>query len=440
MPDIYVKHNAATPTPNYNSWGTAAVLLATAAGVDAAGDTIYVSSGHIESSSTAQTIALAGTLASPVRVLCVTENTPPDTVVSSPSASVTVAGNLALSITGSGLLEGISFISGGSVVMSNNTSGGSKIVGNNLVLSTTNAGSSGFIQVGGTDNNSAEYIFTNLGLKFQASANNSAIGNTVVINGGYGVTGTATPTNGIFRTGGLDTCSNLLVTNFDFSNFSSTANIFGVQAGATGRFTVMNSELPASWTGNLVTGTKQIGMRFSMYNCDFSDTNYRLWIEDYPGSIREDTGIYKNGGASDGTTSLSWKMVTNANANELVSVLRSDPIAVWIDSTGAKTISIDIAQNSAAAALKNSEVWLEVSAMESASFPIGTFKTNKRATVLTGAVDQPTSTATWTGLTSPTRQKLDVSFTQAIKGFVYVTACLAKPSTTLHVDYEPTVT
>lgn len=439
MADIYVK-NGATPTSPYNSWGTAADKLSVAAGIDAVGDTIYVSSSHTESTTTAQTIALAGTPANPVRVLCVNEDTPPITVVSGPTASVVVTGNAVLSITGSGLLEGISFASGGGVLISNNTANGSKIVGNNLILSTTNVGSAGYVSIGGVDNNSAEFIFTNLGLKFQAAGNNSSFSNTVIINSGYGVTGTATPSNGVFRTGGADACSNLMLNNFDFSNFTSTANIFGVQAGATGRFTIMSSELPTAWTGSLVTGTKQPGMRFSMYNCDSSNTNYRLWIEDYPGSIREDTGIYRDGGASDGTTNLSWKMVTNGNANELVSVLRSDPIAVWIDSTGSKTISIDIARDSAAAALKNSEVWLEVTALESASFPIGTFKTNKRATVLTSAVDQTTSTTTWTGLTSPTKQKLEVSFTQGMKGFVYATVCLAKPSTTLYVDYEPTVT
>jgi hypothetical protein len=178
-----------------------------------------------------------------------------------------------------------------------------------------------------------------------------------------------------------------------------------------------------------------------MYNCDSGATNYRLWIETFAGSIKSETTLVKTGGASDGTTALSWKLTTTANANEYVAPLITDDMAIWIDNTGStKTISVDILHDSATA-LTDAEVWLEIDYLGSSAQPLGTPASDKRATVLTTAANQASSSASWvtTGLANPNMQKLEVTFTPNMKGFVYARVCLAKPSYTIYVDPKPTI-
>jgi hypothetical protein len=132
-------------------------------------------------------------------------------------------------------------------------------------------------------------------------------------------------------------------------------------------------------------------------------------------------------------------MTTSANANEFVAPLVSDDIAIWIDSVGtSRTISIDIIHDSLTA-LTDAEVWMEIDFLGSASFPLSTPLSDKRATVLTTPANQTISTVDWTttGLTNPNKQKLEVTFTPNMKGFVYARVCLAKASYTIYVDPKP---
>lgn len=204
---------------------------------------------------------------------------------------------------------------------------------------------------------------------------------------------------------------------------------------------IANCKLPASWTGSLFTGTRGAGQRVSMYNCDNADTNYRLWIEAYSGSVRDETIIVRTGGASDGTTPISWKMVTNANSNELTVPLRSDPIAVW-NSTVGTPITVTLETVTDNVTLTDAEAWIDVDYLGTSGFPLGASISDKRATVLTTPANQTSSSVAWTttGLTTPVKQKLSVTFTPQEVGFIYATVRLAKASTTVYVDPEITVT
>ena len=174
-----------------------------------------------------------------------------------------------------------------------------------------------------------------------------------------------------------------------------------------------------------------------MWNCDSGDTNYRLWIEDYAGSIKSETTLVKTGGASDGDTPLSWKMATTANAEYPLVLLRSPEIfSERITSTGsAKTITVDILHDSATA-LKDDEIWLEVQYLGTSGFPLGSFANDSKADVLAAGANQASSSATWTttGMGNPNKQKLEVTFTPQEKGVAIVTVCMAKASYTVYVD------
>jgi hypothetical protein len=127
-----------------------------------------------------------------------------------------------------------------------------------------------------------------------------------------------------------------------------------------------NCKLPASWSGELVvTKPAYPFAKEALHNSDNADTNYVLWEELIFGSVRHDTGIYNDAGATDGTTRISWKMVSNANAEYPLAPLRSPEIVQWNESTGSsKTVTVEIVHNSqgsgSGGALTDREAWLEV--------------------------------------------------------------------------------
>lgn len=171
-----------------------------------------------------------------------------------------------------------------------------------------------------------------------------------------------------------------------------------------------------------------------MYNCDSGDTNYRIWTEALAGSVVSETTIVRSGGASDGTTSLSWKMVSNANAEYPLLQLESPEIVRWNETTGS-SITVTVETITDNVTLTDDECWLEVQYLGTSGFPLGTFISDAKADVLATAANQTTSSETWTttGLTTPVKQKLSVSFTPQEKGFIHAVVKLARASTTVYV-------
>ena len=171
-----------------------------------------------------------------------------------------------------------------------------------------------------------------------------------------------------------------------------------------------------------------------MYNCDDGATNYRLWIAELAGNIRDETGIYRTDGAQIGDTPLSWKMEASSSANYPNIPLTTDPIMVWVEQSATPvTISVEVAQDSGSALLTNKDIWTTVSFPNSAANPLFDSADNRVPTVLTTPTDQPTSSAAWTGVATPVRQKLSVTFVPAMAGVVALRVQLAKPSTTVYV-------
>jgi hypothetical protein len=173
-----------------------------------------------------------------------------------------------------------------------------------------------------------------------------------------------------------------------------------------------------------------------MYNCDSGTTNYRMWVKDYYGDIVSETTLIRTGGASDGTTGLSWKMTTTADGEFPGLVLRSPEIVQWNDTVGSsKTVTVEILHDSVTN-LKDDEIWLEIEYLGSSSAPLGSNANDRKTNLLATGSDQTTSSAAWTttGLTNPNKQKLQVTFTPQTKGYVHARVVSAKASYTLYVD------
>lgn len=445
MANIYVRSTDGSDADNGSTWALAKATLTGAAAIDAAGDTIYVSDNHAESSASAQTIALAGTAASPVRVICVDDAGDPVTPTTvATTATVTTTGGNAITITGSCYIEGITFQigSGNNIANFVCATDGSVYILNNCAISLVNTNVSSRVVVGSSNVASTECYaaLKNCVLKFGSTSQGLNVNKCrFEMTGGSIASGGSTPASLIVSV--VDTVY-ATIKDFDFSNFGATFNFLASSLSVNGRVDIINCKLPTSWSGGVVAGAPTMpSFRASMYNCDSGAANYRLWIETYAGSIKSETTLVKTGGASDGTTALSWKLTTTANANETVAPLITDDMAVWIDSTGiSKTVAVDILHDSTTA-LTDAEVWLEIDYLGSSAQPLGTPASDKRATVLTTAADQTTSSATWTttGMTNPNKQKLEVTFTPQMKGFVYARVCLAKASYTIYVDPEPVI-
>jgi hypothetical protein len=202
-------------------------------------------------------------------------------------------------------------------------------------------------------------------------------------------------------------------------------------------------KFPASFTGT-VLGTTIVGNRVSLYECEFGSTRQILYIADGSGVIKEDTAIYRSGGASDGLDSLSWNITTLAAANALGRQIYTDWIAVPVYSTGSKTLTVHIVHDDTAGnELEDDEAWIEVSHFATASSRLGAFSWDRAASVLATPADQDTSSETWSGtggFGNVIKQKLHTTVTVNEEGIVYMRAALARPSKTIYLCPKVEVT
>lgn len=433
MAIIYVRSTDGNNADNGSTWALAKATLAGAAAIDAAGDTIYVSQVHSETTAATVSLNWAGTQALPTKIICANDGAEPPTAVAIAGAmAVTGAGNQIGLNTGSVYFYGLNFAVGTAA-----NSG-------NMVLATvlwhryekctfSNLGNqaAAFTTGGGS---STKILFESCDFKFATTAQLFQLaGGTAKFRGGSVLSGSAA--NVVM----FDISSDgaLHVEGFDFSNCAPAINLVKTTGGTAvvyqARF--VDCKLPASWSGTPHSGTPNAMSVVEMINCSAGAMNYAYWRKVYAGDITHETTIVKSGGASDGTTPLSWKLVSNANAIYPLIGLESEDLYAWNDTVGSSvTATVEIVTDNVT--LKNNEAYLELFYLSSTGTPIATRTSNKVADVLTTAANQSASTATWTttGLTTPVKQKLAVTFTPQMKGYVIARVVLMKASTTMYAD------
>lgn len=230
------------------------------------------------------------------------------------------------------------------------------------------------------------------------------------------------------------------VLGVDLSALGSGKNLVNVSASTSLNFLFIDCKLGDSVSITTGAVISQGGIEVRLINCDSGDTNHRYYKQVYQGTITQETTIVKTGGASDGTTPVSRKMVTTANS-KLFSPLESDWMLVWNEATGSsKTLTINVITDNVT--LTDAEAWVEVEYLGTSGFPQGNFASDRVADVLATAANQTTdgvSSWTTTGLSTPVKQNLAVSFTPQEKGWIRARVCLAKASTTMYVDPDPQI-
>lgn len=428
MANHYVRSADGNNADDGSTWALAKATLAGAAAIDAAGDTIFVQDTHAETGA-GTTQFIAGTAANPVRILSVSDTNEPATTLAA-GASLTANATSGFLFAGSLYAFGLTVISshganGGHTFCS---AAGSVQFWDTCTFRLTANDNRPRYAIGPTSGQPTRAIFKDCTFRFanasQAFAMNMA--NVDFIGGGIESGGTSPSTLFAFSQD-RGSAGVVRLMGFDLSALSSSVVLTGMNSNSYVEF--VNCKLPSSWSGTLA-GTMVVGARVAMYNCDSGDTNYRLQIEDYAGVITQETTIVRTGGASDGTTPISWKLAGNANTNEYTNVLRTDWIAVWNETTGsALTATLETVTDNVT--FTDAQAWIEVMYLGTSGFPQATLATDKRAGVLTSAANQASSSETWTttALTTPVKQKLAASFTAEEKGVVYVRAALATNAT-----------
>lgn len=431
----YVRSGAAGAA-NGTSWADAYATLTAAFAGSSAGDVLYVSEDHVETTAAAVTLTSPGTAASPCQIICVDHagTVPPVSADLRTTATVSTTGASTIAFAGFAYSEGVTYSSGDSSnaasISFNSTSAWCWEI-RNCGLKLNNTSSSSRINIGTSAQVIEKLILRNVVLTFGATGQGIQMSHVMFewLNATSALGGTIPTT--LFNT--ATRLADVKITGVDLSAAGSGKNLINV-AGTGAFFRLLDCKLGSSVAITTGTHPGPGGTEVTLVNCDSADTNYRYHKQDYRGTITNETTIVRTGGASDGTTPVSRKMVSTANT-KFYSPLESDWIRLWNESTSSITLTIPVITDNVT--LKDNDAWIEVEYLGTASFPLGNYASDAPADVLNAGTNQATDAAsTWTttGLTTPVKQSLSVTFTPAHKGVIRARVMLAKASATMYFD------
>lgn len=437
MADYYVRSTDGDDADSGATWALAKATIQGALAVAAAGDRVFVSQAHAQTQASALTLTSAGTATNPIQILCADDSAGPPTSLAT-TATVTTTGANSLTIAGSIYCYGIKFaamtgFSAGALNV-NSTAGHVQEYDHCALGMNSTSTSTLLIQFGAAalTTTPSLTLLRDTNLSYGHVNHRISVAHGSVVWKGGSLVGAATTTLAVFGSSGrggiLDVSGVDLSAADQFLNLSS----FGTGAGAS-TLTLSNCKLPASWAGAL--GSYRPGCSVAMFNCDSGDTNYRFETLT-PGTLTQDTAVYRTGGASDGTTPISWRMAAGGSGTKYpVLTIDTPKIAVWNETIGsAITATLEVVTDGVT--LTDADCWIEVQYPGTSGSTKSTFVADVKASPLASAADQASSAAAWTttGLASPVKQKLSVTFTPQEKGPVVAIVRLAKPSTTVYVD------
>jgi hypothetical protein len=423
MANRYVRSAAAGAGTGVD-WTNAFTTLSLAITASTAGDTFFVADDHAETTTSTLVVTFKGSAAAPDTVVCV------DHTIASPgtgdlktTATVSVTGAAAgLQMRGYFYCYGITWNCGTSTsAQALQVSSGAQYIehyekcsfvlgGTGTQQITVNAGTDGRVR------------WTNCSVSFGATSQ--------TITSGQGLfEWVSTPTAAL---------AGSVPTNL-FTGQTGRMLVEGVDVSALGSGTTLVSAsflvgpivFKECKIGSLVT-VAVIGQpagNVILTRCDTSTANYRNEEYYFGGTGATETTIVRAGGATDGTTGFSNKIVTNtlakwADPYEMV------PLTVWNDAVGA-ALAVTV-EGIASAVPNNDEVWMEVEYMSSATSLLGSRASTNKAVLATAAANT-TSTATWGGALTG-KFKMAVTITPQQKGPLTVYVKVGKPSATIYID------
>jgi hypothetical protein len=393
---VFFYDDGGSNTAPYDTWAKASTTLAAIiAGGLAAGDTIWVGNDTAGEGVGNTTYTLPGTAANPNKIISVQKDASPSVLLAGGKISFTGA-STTLNLAGSFYAWGINFVAGTGTnlnVLNLCTAANNFQVYDNCTLNFVGTGNS--VLRPGNAATVGRCIIKNSTINFGAVAHRINPSGSFALLDNVTITGSAI--TGLI--GAVASVNGLLIQNCDLSACAQGVVLFPATSTYAQRCIIRNCKLPASWNGTLVTGdaiTSITGYRCEMYNCDSADTNYCAIIIDCFGKLVQETILVATGGATDGTTRLSWKIVTTANANQ-INPFECPELTAWNDTEGTqRTCSVRFLSS---ALLKDNEAWLAVNYSADTGDPLYQMLSDRTADLIFATpTNQTTDTTSWSDL------------------------------------------
>ena len=437
MAIVYCDDGGSNTSP-YDTWAKAATTFLVAVDFASAGDDIYIGADHSEAPGTNTVYTFPGTAAAPNRVISVTVGTTTYNKADNIQIDLSTGGGglWDCTIVGTVKFYGVSIKIGDDLKIL--TTAGSVLFDDSVLELSRTTGAQLQVNVAARE---MYFRLKNTDLNFSGgSASSGIVLNNCPVFEWHGGTLSWSGTQPTALFDGMIDLVVISVAGVDLSSVSTALVDVSDQAQILAEF--HHCLLHASVA--LTTGTIAIaGTKVLMSGCDDTTGNdlYRSEYVDYYGSKVHDDAIFvTTGGASDGTTPISWKIVTTANAAEFSEPLISPLIVVWVDSTGSKTFTVQCLWDSVTD-IQNDEIWLEVEYLEASADTDSAFANDGLADILATPADQTTNSTAWTeSLTNDNEFALAVTVTVNRVGPAICRVHMGKPSTTVYVDPLVTVT
>lgn len=419
-------------------WANAYLTMTLALVGKVAGDIFYVAHDHAESTAAAVTLTFQGTEVSPSRIYCVNRlgSVPPVPADQRTTGSIATTGAFTITLGGTFKFRGIIFSAGSgasiaSIAAGTTVSRSSRFAACQFILA--NTATTSRITLGGLGGlcliENCTFTFGNVsqgiiptGRLFWRNNATSAILGTIP-------TSLLIPGANVTRT---------LIAGVDLSAVGAAKNLVTV-AAVTTCSNIIFKDCKLGVGVNVYTGAFNAmgALEITLIRCDSIDTNYRTEHHFYLGAQTTDPTVYRNGGASDGTTPISWKIVTSANS-EWGWPFETIPISFWNEVVG-YPINVTVQGIWAGGAVPlNDEIWIDVPYLGVSGFPLGLTATCTKAGELDAGANLPAGSGQWVGM-SGTQFAMTVSFTPQEKGPVTVYVNVAKVSSTFYIDPKPVV-
>jgi hypothetical protein len=422
---------------NFTGWQAPHARLSNAVGTNwaQAGNSIFVGDNHAETTSSAATPAFPGTNALPNRIYCVNHSgsLPPVAADLRTTATISTTAAASWQIFGSFVMDGFTINVGNSVtgVTFAIAQGAADVQRfRNCALQ---VGSTGVTTVKfGAAGNDALIELENTTLQFGNTADSITLACRLRWrNTPSAITGATIPTGPLFNAVSGGRAVTLKIEDVDLSALGSGKTIVGSVGGTYAIFKECKVGASVAFVNAFTT---PVAFDVDIINCDSGATNYRNERYRYAGTETTETTIIRTGGASDGVTPISRKIVTTANSQWDFPFVAM-PMVIWNDTVGSPVTATIFGIWGGGAVPNNDDIWIEAEYLGSASSPLGSIVTATKANGLAVGSALTTDTSTWGG--STTKFAMSVTFTPQARGYLYLYVKAAKVSTTFYVDPKP---
>lgn len=421
-------------------WANAYTTLNAAFAGKAAGDIFYIADDHAETTAGAVALTSPGTKASPCLIYCALRtggSVPP--VAADLRTTATISNTTATDIT----LQGVAYMYGVSLNMSNSTSGGKLILSTSTTDWTIEAGT---LYIRGSGATGAIYLnlsaadlsirlrLVNTKVKFAAA------GQRIYVNGGTFEwfntaaaldVSVATPATLITYLATTGRVGSVMLRGLDLSNLGANTLIGAVPNFLRTR--IIDCKLHASTTK--IGTITQANQDLIVTRCASTAGNYIEEKHSYEGSQVMESTIIRTGGYTFNGTGYAWNITTTNAEKEMP--FECLPMVVWNTSTASLTVTVYGIWGGGAVP-NDDEIWLECEYLGDAGTPVATTISDGRATPLTAGAGQASDTSTWGG--STTKFKLSCTFTPAQAGSIICRVKVGKTgANTFYIDPKPVI-